>query len=138
MLRHSLRTGETVTVGVLDLDRFKVFNDTRGHQAGDALLAACARQWRDRLRVGDVLARYGGEEFVVLLPGADAAEAAVVLGRLQEGMPEGQSFSAGVATWDRAEEPHEVLRRADQALYRAKAAGRRRVEAAEAVPALVG
>ena len=54
---------------MLDIDHFKAFNDTRGHQNGDRLLKEAAAAWRDSLRAGDVLARYGGEEFAVLLPG---------------------------------------------------------------------
>ncbi|GIJ73088.1 hypothetical protein Voc01_080050 [Virgisporangium ochraceum] len=126
MLQDCLRTGATVSVALLDLDRFKEYNDTRGHQAGDDLLADTARVWRAELRAGDLLARYGGEEFVVLMVDADAGEAVRVLDRLRAVTPRGQSFSAGIATWDRYEEPHRLLHRADQALYQAKADGRDR------------
>ena len=66
------RGNQPVCVALLDLDHFKAFNDSRGHQAGDRLLKEAAAGWRDSLRAGDVLARYGGEEFAVLLPACDA------------------------------------------------------------------
>jgi diguanylate cyclase (GGDEF)-like protein len=113
-------------VGLLDLDQFKSYNDTRGHLAGDALLRDSARLWQTQLRPGDVLARYGGEEFAVLLPNTTLADAVQALERLRGATPDGQSCSAGLAEWDGAESTDSVLRRADAALYRAKALGRNR------------
>ncbi len=119
------RTGTTIAVAIIDLDHFKRFNDTHGHQLGDQLLREAATAWQARLRDGDLLARYGGEEFGVLLPAAHGAVA--VLERLLEVTPRGQTFSAGVAVWDGVESPERLVGRADEALYAAKHAGRNRV-----------
>ncbi|WP_307249244.1 GGDEF domain-containing protein [Catenuloplanes indicus] len=114
-------------VAILDLDHFKRYNDTRGHQAGDDLLAGAAMAWSLLLRDGDTLARYGGEEFVLLMPGRTGDDAARLLDRLRIATPDLQSFSAGLALWDGTEPPDELLRRADHALYAAKEHGRGRV-----------
>ena len=124
---------------MLDLDRFKRFNDEYGHQAGDRLLKTAAAAWSGQLRTVDHLARYGGEEFIVLLPTASAELATMVLERLRSATPAGQTFSAGVATWDRNETSEELIARADQALYEAKDAGRDRIQVAtEPAPTIVG
>jgi diguanylate cyclase (GGDEF)-like protein len=111
---------------MLDLDRFKAFNDHHGHQAGDQLLAATAVAWRPALRATDTLARYGGEEFAVLLPHSDEEGARTVVERLLAAVPLGQTASAGIAVWDGAETADQLLARADAALYAAKGAGRAR------------
>lgn len=129
-LEQAHRTGDPLTLALLDLDHFKDFNDAHGHQAGDRLLQAAATAWTRQLRAVDYLVRHGGEEFLVIFPGADAAAAAAVLQRLRTATPDGQSFSAGVATWDSLESTDELITRADRALYRAKALGRGRTEAA--------
>jgi diguanylate cyclase (GGDEF)-like protein len=115
-----------ICIAMLDIDRFKAFNDTRGHQSGDRLLKEAAAGWRDSLRAGDILARYGGEEFAILLPACDLQQAAVIVDRLRSAMPSEQTCSAGIAEWDGRETPEAVIRRADEALYAAKAAGRDR------------
>ena len=125
-LARAQRHEHAVCVAMVDLDRFKEFNDERGHQAGDSLLQEAATAWRLQLRVTDVLARYGGEEFAVLLPDCPPHEALKVIGRIRETTPEGQTCSAGVAYWDRAEPTDELVGRADAALYEAKRAGRDR------------
>lgn len=121
---------QPVSVALLDLDHFKRFNDTNGHQAGDDLLRTVAQLWQAELRPGDLIARYGGEEFGVVLKGCDIGAAGLVLERLCSLVPEGQTCSAGVAQWDGRESPTTLVARADAALYRAKAAGRARVELA--------
>jgi diguanylate cyclase len=126
-LEAARRDGRPLTVAVLDLDHFKRFNDRYGHPAGDRLLKEASAAWHGTLRAADLLARYGGEEFVVLLPDADAGEARRVLERALGATPHEQTFSAGLAVWDRAETPDQLLQRADKALYEAKAAGRNRV-----------
>ncbi|MFI7602273.1 diguanylate cyclase [Actinoplanes sp. NPDC049681] len=127
-MRRAARDGTALALAILDLDHFKRFNDTHGHQAGDRLLREAAATWAAHLRTVDLVARYGGEEFVVLLPGATLAEAAQSLDRLRTVCPMGSTFSAGVATWDGTEDGDELVARADRALYRAKQAGRNRVE----------
>ena len=108
-------------------DHFKRFNDEFGHQAGDRLLKSATAAWSGQLRAVDQLARYGGEEFIALLPRATAELATGVLERLRAVTPAGQTFSAGVATWDGNETSEELIGRADQALYQAKDAGRDRI-----------
>jgi diguanylate cyclase (GGDEF)-like protein/PAS domain S-box-containing protein len=125
-LLNARRDGAGVAVAVLDLDRFKNYNDTHGHSAGDTLLKGACAAWSEMLRSGDVLARFGGEEFVVVLPGCAPADAGALIDRLRAVTPNGQTCSAGVATWDGSEAIGELLERADQALYRAKGAGRDR------------
>jgi diguanylate cyclase (GGDEF)-like protein/PAS domain S-box-containing protein len=129
-LARSRRTGEPLSLALLDLDRFKAYNDTHGHPAGDRLLRGAAAAWGERLRATDVLARYGGEEFAVLLPACDAASAEAVAEKLREAVPGAETCSIGVATWDGGESAEALVARADAALYAAKGAGRDRVVAA--------
>jgi diguanylate cyclase (GGDEF)-like protein len=131
-IEHARRHNTQLSVAMIDLDRFKLFNDTYGHPAGDRLLKSAAAAWAERLRSVDYLARYGGEEFIVLLPGADSAQALAVIDRLREGTPLGQTFSSGVATWDGTETSDELVARADTGLYAAKENGRNRIELAAA------
>jgi diguanylate cyclase (GGDEF)-like protein len=132
-MERSRRDGSPLSVAVLDLDRFKRFNDEFGHPAGDRLLKGASAAWRAALRATDELVRYGGEEFVVLLPGADSHEAATVMERLRPVTPAGQTFSAGIATWDALETSDELVARADRALYHAKNQGRDRTSIDEHV-----
>ena len=126
--QRALAEGRALSVALLDLDRFKSFNDTFGHPAGDRLLSQSARAWGGALDgTGAVLARWGGEEFLVLLPDRDLAAAAAVVGGMRPCTPLGQTFSAGVAQWDRTETLADLVARADAALYAAKTAGRDRV-----------
>lgn len=127
-LERARRAAQPLCVAMIDLDHFKRFNDEFGHPAGDRLLRGAAAAWRECLRDGDLLARYGGEEFILLLPSADDRDGAEILGRLREVTPLGQTFSAGLARWDGVETSEELIARADRALYRAKGAGRDRVE----------
>lgn len=119
--------GSPVSVVMLDLDRFKAYNDAFGHPAGDALLRDVVAAWRRRLRASDLLCRYGGEEFVVLLPGCAVQEARATAEELRALVPNGQTCSAGVAVWDGQETPDALVERLDAALYAAKVAGRDRV-----------
>ena len=120
-----------LTVVILDLDYFKKFNDSKGHQAGDVLLRTTAQAWNDQLRSGDLLARYGGEEFGMVLPQCSPENAFKIVERLRDLVPAQQTFSAGIAQWDGQEKPEETVARADKALYRAKANGRNRSEFAQ-------
>jgi diguanylate cyclase (GGDEF)-like protein len=121
------RTGDPMSMAIIDIDHFKRFNDTYGHPAGDRMLKETAAAWQEQLRTGDHLARYGGEEFVVLLPDATPAQAREVIDRMRLATPLGQTFSAGLALWDGAETSDELTARADTALYKAKNAGRNRI-----------
>jgi diguanylate cyclase (GGDEF)-like protein len=132
-LARAARAEQSLCVAMLDLDRFKDYNDNRGHQAGDQLLTAAATAWLGVLRPYDVLARYGGEEFSLLLPDVDLDDAVALIERLREATPEGVSCSAGVAAWDGEEDSAALVGRADAALYDAKRAGRNRVSVATRV-----
>jgi len=127
------RTGQPLSIAMVDLDHFKRFNDEFGHPAGDRLLKSAAAAWQEQVRAGDILARYGGEEFIVLLPDADPAQAVAVIDRLRAATPLGQTFSAGVAQWDGSETSDELIHRADQALYASKHDGRNRTTVDSAV-----
>jgi len=126
------RTGATVALVLLDLDRFKVLNDTLGHAAGDAALVTVADTLRRGLRAGDVAGRWGGDEFGVVFVDLEAEVAYDVVDRLRShfthpsrgGGARRVSFSAGVAALAGEEaEPTALMALADAALYQAKAAG---------------
>ena len=139
MLALALREQQPLTAVVIDLDHFKLTNDSHGHPAGDLLLAAFGRLLREQLRGSDLAFRYGGEEFCLLMPhtAAPAALAKVEqmlllwqqqVFELDTGQLEGLSFSAGVAdTLQTAPTPVQLLRAADDRLLAAKRAGRNRV-----------
>jgi len=119
---------------MLDLDHFKAINDTHGHPAGDRVLRSVAELLRQRLRKTDVIGRVGGEEFAVLLPDADAADAARLLDELREAFAGvrqcnergefGATFSCGVVQFRPGMKTEELCALADRALYRAKRGGR--------------
>jgi len=128
------RDRQPQTVLMMDLDRFKAVNDTLGHDAGDQLLVLVARRMREAVRTSDVAARLGGDEFAILLPVTDLPSAEAIAQRLLESIQSPYSIgeqtvrigvSIGIASFpsdgDTAEE---LLRNADTALYKAKAAGR--------------
>ncbi|MBS1846934.1 MAG: GGDEF domain-containing protein [Actinobacteria bacterium] len=138
-LAMASRRGETVSVATIDLDNFKVFNDSFGHLAGDDLLRAYADRLRARLRTSDFVARYGGEEFCVILPATDGPGAEGLFADLHDSFRDaddlhGVTFSAGIAVWDGIEDGDAVVGRADEALYDAKAAGRDRTIVDRAAP----
>ncbi len=124
------RTRTPLSAALLDLDHFKVVNDSAGHDEGDRLLLAVTHAWTSQLAPGDLLARQGGDEFVVVLPGSDLAEASERVGRLLAVMPDGSTCSAGVSDLGDGDSSSVLMRRADSALYEAKRSGRNR-----AVPA---
>lgn len=125
-LARSRRTGEPVSVALIDLDDFKEVNDDGGHSAGDALLRLIASGWRVHVRQTDLLARFGGGEFALLLTGCPGEQANALVARLREDLPDGRSCSAGIATWNGRERADELVSRADAALYEAKRRGRNR------------
>ncbi len=133
------RDDETVAVLMLDLDRFKDFNDRYGHPSGDEALRTFAGILRSCLRDGDIAARYGGEEFAVVLPGVDESTALAVAERIRSrtestlislapGVTDRISVSIGISCAPlQAQDRITLLRLADEALYRAKQDGRNRV-----------
>ncbi len=128
-LAQATTTHEPLVVALLDLDRFKTFNDAHGHLAGDEHLRKVSARWRDAMPVDATLARIGGEEFAVALPGMEPAAARELLAKMCDLLPENETCSAGLTVWDGAEDASSLLGRADAALYSAKHAGRNRVEA---------
>lgn len=140
-LSHARRHRRALGLLMFDMDRFKDVNDAHGHAVGDEVLCHVARVARGILRPSDVLARFGGEEFVVLLPETDEAGAATLGERLRCAIREAPiptstgvltvTVSVGCVARDPADVSFDhMLRQADRALYRAKAAGRDRLVAA--------
>ena len=133
------RHGNSLVLAMLDLDHFKRINDNYGHLAGDKVLKIIANVLRKRLRGTDFIARFGGEEFVLLMPGTAPAVGAKLLETLRasieacpfhfKGEPVTITISIGHTALKPGEHTDVALKRADQALYRAKAAERNRVEA---------
>ena len=124
--------GSTLTIAMLDLDHFKPYNDTFGHQAGDSALVDCATAWGAALRDDEggpppFLARYGGEEFAILLTGRTLPDAEHLLEDVRRATPQGLTVSIGLAERRPGESGFETMSRADRALYRAKDLGRDRV-----------
>ena len=125
-IRHSLRSGEPLSVMLIDLDDFKTVNDTNGHDFGDRLLRQAAGSWELATRGSrDFLARLGGDEFGLLAPGSDEIGIHSIARRLADVSPAGVSTSIGAATWDRIESASDLLRRADNAMYQSKRRHRR-------------
>jgi diguanylate cyclase (GGDEF)-like protein len=132
-------TGDPVGVVVGDLDHFKFVNDTHGHATGDVVLRDVAYLLRKQLRAFDLAYRLGGEEFLILLPGSDLTQSAELADRLREGVGADalagglavtMSFGVGASRRGERFEYSTVFAEADAALYRAKRAGRNRVELA--------
>ena len=132
-LARSLRTGSEVAVVCCDLDDFKLFNDSMGHELGDWVLCQVAQRLSGAVRPGDTVARFGGDEFVVVADGVDAAGARSLADRLHAALvaplvhPDGSehvvSASLGVALAGAGSSAGDAIRRADSALYDAKRTG---------------
>ncbi len=127
--------GQPFSVIALDIDHFKLINDSYGHDVGDEVIKKLATQIRDSSRDTDILCRSGGEEFLMLLPGTTLDVATQVANRLRHNvevmvMPNVHpiTISLGVAYWSGEGMPEDALKLADEALYRAKQQGRNRVE----------
>ncbi|GAC1600139.1 MAG: hypothetical protein NVS4B10_11720 [Myxococcales bacterium] len=146
-MREAQRYRHPLSFLLLDIDHFKKVNDTYGHPAGDAVLRGVAAVAQDQARETDVVARYGGEEMALILPETDAAGARVIAERLRACVEAAEhateagalrcTVSVGVSTWPLAAAPAApddevaaLIEAADKALYRAKQAGRNRVESA--------
>jgi diguanylate cyclase (GGDEF)-like protein len=141
-LEEAKRFGRPLTLLMADIDDFKRVNDTFGHQVGDHALKAFARLLTTLSRQTDYVARYGGEEFMVILVGTNKEKAEAVAERIRKGVagrhfePNGMeeeirlTVSIGMAGYpEDAEEPKELIGKADRALYAAKAAGKNCVKA---------
>lgn len=142
---------KALSLMMIDIDHFKLFNDTYGHQVGDQVLRLVARTLSEGLRPSDFLSRYGGEEFSVVVPSAKLGEAEKLAEKLRARIAAKDiinqtkneklgrlSVSLGVAQMKVGESLHQFIDRADRALYKAKAAGRNRVVAIEYDKALQG
>lgn len=132
------RQGARLAVAMMDIDHFKMVNDTYGHSAGDHVLKSLSRLLKQRLRKSDIIGRYGGEEFVALLLDVDAQQAWRIMDEIRGHFSEVEhfatrsgslhvTFSCGIATYPQFTDPKLLSDAADQALYAAKAAGRNRV-----------
>jgi diguanylate cyclase (GGDEF)-like protein len=125
VLQSAIGSGvRPLCVALIDIDHFKGYNDSEGHQAGDKLLQGAAAAWRQALRSGDIIARFGGDEFAALMPECDLGDAEGICERLCGALPEGRTTSIGLAKWNGLEDAESLLARADAALYEAKQSGR--------------
>ena len=145
-IARSLRFSRPLSLLMLDIDHFKLVNDTHGHQAGDTILKGLSELLFKRARAVDRVCRYGGEEFILILPETDATQTLRIAERLRsavqshsfpvgDGNALGITVSIGVATYPMQEiPPKDFVKAADIALYRAKQAGRNRVCSHEPAP----
>ncbi len=133
------RYATPLSLAIVDLDEFKIINDTFGHIAGDQVLHCYAEHMLSTFRHHDLVARYGGEEFAVLLPNTTLEGARRALSKVQSRVAKNQctqdgrtlllpTFSAGLALYVPGEQPLRLIEKADRALYRAKHLGRNRIE----------
>nr|MDQ2727336.1 diguanylate cyclase [Actinomycetota bacterium] len=143
--RRANRNGLPLSVIAIDIDHFKAFNDSYGHDEGDVLLRKVADYLRDQVRAEDEACRQGGDEFLVILPHATLEQTALRADELRLGVrglsltshdaairEQAVTVSIGVASYpDHASNSTDLLRAADRALYQAKAQGRDRVDPAE-------
>lgn len=147
---RSHRSGDPLAVAMMDLDRFKQVNDTYGHPTGDVILYETAQILRETAREIDMIGRYGGEEFIAILPGTTEEHAAHFAERVRQRVAAHlfrddstevrMTLSAGVAAYPEhaTDTPDLLIKRADEALYAAKSAGRNRVVRASRVTASSG
>jgi diguanylate cyclase (GGDEF)-like protein len=144
--RRAERYGQTMSVLILDLDRFKAVNDRFGHLQGDQVLRRIAGLVKDEFRSIDVVCRYGGEEIAVIAPNTGLDEAAALAERVRGRIASAEmpglgsdriTVSIGLAAWQPGLTADEVTLRADEALYAAKSAGRNRVRSVASDPDVV-
>ena len=137
LVAEALETKEPISLGFIDIDHFKSFNDAFGHQVGDQVLRLVAKTFTEGLKGQDLVARYGGEEFVIVMPKTGNEGASKIINILRETVKNKEirnrktgealtkiTFSAGVATLTKKEEIQQWIDRADQALFEAKRKGR--------------
>ena len=140
-LSRSKRTKIPVSIIFADIDHFKAINDTYGHLVGDSVLKNFARLLAKMCRNYDFIARYGGEEFIICLPGSSSEQSLAIARRINRALwdwhvklDSGErvyitsSFGVATSTGDKQETAYRLILKADQALYKAKANGRNRVE----------
>ena len=133
----AMEKGESLSIFMIDIDHFKKFNDTYGHQVGDQVLRLVAKVLQDNVREGDLAARYGGEELIAVLPGADLDVCAGVAERIRRRISEARltrrttgkeiasvTVSIGVAQFRMPESAETMIERCDRGLYQAKRSGR--------------
>jgi len=124
-----------------DVDHFKNFNDTYGHQVGDIVLKSVSMVMKNSVRALDIVARYGGEEMIILLRGSPLKDAANVADKIRKNIEscivkdQTQSYkvtiSMGVSTFEKDDNVDSIIKRADDALYVAKKTGRNRIATSE-------
>ena len=139
-ISRALRFNYPMAMALIDIDNFKPINDTYGHAAGDVILQHFAQNMNVVFRYHDMATRYGGEEFAVLFPNTDINGALSALNKLQYKLKVDPTilvkdieipvptFSAGITLYNQGEDADELIRRSDMAMYRAKTAGRDRIE----------
>jgi two-component system cell cycle response regulator len=132
-MTRARREETSIAVMLMDLDHFKHVNDTYGHAAGDDVLMEVMQSVKQTIRPYDVVGRYGGEEFLVIIPGAGEPDAMLVAERVRGNIEKTRTtppvtVSIGVTLANGTEEERQLFVAADTALYRAKRAGRNRVE----------
>lgn len=140
-MEREARSGNPLSIAMMDLDHFKHVNDTHGHVVGDRVLAECADRVRRALRKYDVLGRYGGEEFLLIFPDTALHDAAMVCDRIRDEIDCNPfifedceiklTISFGVAAYEEGMNIEKLVCAADDALYRAKEWGRNKVVSAE-------
>lgn len=136
----AMEKGEPLSVLLIDIDHFKKFNDSHGHQVGDQVLRLVANVLKENVRIQDLAARYGGEELFAVLPGADLTICADVAERIRRRISDARltrrtsgqeignvTVSIGVAQFKLAESAEALIERSDRALYQAKRSGRNKI-----------
>jgi diguanylate cyclase len=131
------RLQKPLSIAILDIDNFKLLNDTHGHKVGDDALVYLVKAIQETTRPDDIVTRFGGEEFVILLPDTNSEQAVLVITRVRRSLTKRLflhenkrlliTFSAGLAQWQSGELQESVIARADGALYRAKKNGKNQV-----------
>jgi diguanylate cyclase (GGDEF)-like protein len=139
VMQRCHKNSEALSVMMIDIDRFKDYNDNNGHLAGDIALRAVSQTIKQYLRPEDMITRYGGEELFALLPGLASNDALTIAERLREAiehieildkdnnMLPGITISIGIAEMTDQNDPHKLIETADKAMYKAKHTGRNKV-----------
>jgi diguanylate cyclase (GGDEF)-like protein len=138
---RSVRQNQPLALAMLDLDHFKVVNDTYGHATGDRVIKSLSHMLSRRLRHADIVGRYGGEEFIAILPNSNGQVAMQVMDELRLSFSQiryisdnhefNVTISCGIATFPEHQTPASLSEAADQAMYIAKRSGRNRVVLAD-------